>query len=84
MDFIKDFLTEHYLWVIALFAGGTTFLFPMTKGIWVIILRAMVSRKAIIRIFIHFGDYLVSVIPGTVDNELWAEAKKALIEELKK
>ena len=84
MDFIKDFILEHIWYFVALIAGGTTFLLPMTKEIWIIILRAMISRKAIIRVFIHFGDYLVGIIPGTVDNELWAEAKKALIEELKK
>jgi hypothetical protein len=84
MDLIKQFILDNIWYFVALFAGGTTFLVPMTKEIWIIILRAMISRKAIIRVFIHFGDYLVTLIPGTVDNELWAEAKKALIEELKK
>ena len=84
MDFINDFVARYYPYLLGLLVGGTTFIIPMTKEVWIIILRAMISRKAIIRVFIHFGDYLVDLIPGTVDNELWAEAKKALVEELKK
>jgi hypothetical protein len=84
MDFIKDFLEQYYPYVLALFAGGTSFFIPLTREIWIIILRAFITKKAIIRVFIHLGDYAVKQIPGTIDDELWAEAKKALIEELKK
>jgi len=84
INFVQDFLTQHYPWVLALFAGGTSFFIPLTRQIWIIILRAFITKKAIIRVFIHLGDYVVTKIPGNIDNELWAEAKKALIEELKK
>ncbi len=84
MELIKDFLAEYYPYVLALFAGGTSLFIPLTRQIWIIILRAFITKKAIIRIFIHLGDYAVDKIPGTIDNELWAEAKIKLIEELKK
>jgi len=84
MDFIKEFLAEYYPYLLALFAGGTSFFIPLTRQVWIIILRAFITKKAIIRLFIHLGDYAVKRIPGTIDDELWAEAKRALIEELKK
>ena len=84
VDFLKDFLADYYPWILALFAGGSSFLFPMTKQIWVIILRAILTKKAAIRVFIHVGDWVVKLTKTTIDDELWAEAKKALIEELKK
>ena len=84
MEFIKDFLADYYPYLLALFAGGSSFFIPLTRQIWIIILRAFITKKAIIRVFIHLGDYAVDQIPGTIDNELWAEAKKKLIEELKK
>lgn len=84
MDFVREFLAEYYPYVLAVFAGGTSFFIPLTRQVWIIILRAFITKKAIIRLFIHLGDYAVKQIPGTVDDELWSEAKKALIEELKK
>ena len=84
MDFVREFLAEYYPYVLAVFAGGTSFFIPLTRQVWIIILRAFITKKAIIRLFIHLGDYAVKQIPGTIDDELWSEAKKALIEELKK
>jgi hypothetical protein len=84
MDYIKDFVIEYYPWVLAALAGGTSFLFPITKQIWVIILRAFLTKKALIRVFIHVGDYVVAQTKTDIDNELWAEAKKALVKELMK
>jgi len=84
MDFVREFLAEYYPYALAVFAGGTSFFIPLTRQVWIIILRAFITKKAIIRLFIHLGDYAVKQIPGTIDDELWSEAKKALIEELKK
>ena len=84
MEAIQQFILDHIEWFIAAFAGGTSFFIPMTREIWIIILRAFITKKAIIRIFIHFGDWLVEQIPGTVDDELWADARKALLAEINK
>ena len=84
MDFVKDFIGQYYPYLLGLFAGGTSFFIPLTRQVWIIILRAFITKKAIIRVFIHLGDSAVKQIPGTIDDELWAVAKAELIEELKK
>jgi len=84
MDFVKEFIANYYPYLLGLFAGGTSFFIPLTRQVWIIILRAFITKKAIIRVFIHLGDYAVKQIPGTIDDELWAVAKHELIEELKK
>lgn len=84
MDFVKEFVAQYYPYLLGLFAGGTSFFIPLTRQVWIIILRAFITKKAIIRVFIHLGDYAVKQIPGKIDDELWAEAKAALIKELQK
>ena len=84
LELIKGFLVDNYVYVLGFVAGGSSFLLPVTKQIWVIIFRAMLTKKAAIRVFIHIGDWVVDQTKTSIDNELWVEAKKALIEELKK
>ena len=84
MDFVRELISQYYPYLLGLFAGGTSFFIPLTRQVWIIILRAFITKKAIIRVFIHLGDYAVKQIPGTIDDELWAVAKEELIKELRK
>ena len=83
-EWMMEFVKQYYPYIAGLFVGGTSFLIPLTRELWIIILRSFITRKAIIRIFIHFGDWLVSLSNTKIDDELWGDARKSLIEEISK
>ena len=65
-----------------LFSIIVGFALPMTRKIMIVMLKAILTEKALIQGVIYLGDAIVKSTKNNFDNSVWVEVRKALMKEL--
>ena len=83
---LEDFLVDNWGWMGAALTALVTFFIPGTRSAWNVIFRtvvgALLTKKALIKVVMYFGDKLVNSTKTNLDNAVWIDVREALIKEL--
>ena len=79
---MEQFFTEHWEWLAGIIGILMTYLVPGLRWLWVLLFKSLVTKRALIKVVLYFGDDLVKSKKTNLDDAIWVDVRKALMKEL--